>query len=234
MREENNNIRTDNDEIRALQKEVLGKLDNPLVVHKKSDASYAEDVVPFEMNETHNEEEAPTLVRHRFRKEKKKNNSGSHLAVLFFMVILAAVFSGLYFTGNISFHHTQTQKTTKAQEEVTTSLQEKYAGKIVVKDTYIFVNGEEVSGIEGLQAAIEYETPSTTAYEIIAEHANADFLNYGVLPLLDSLKFYGEDTVITHVESTGLMAAAELTTLPPETTAPPAPETTAAPAPEQP
>ena len=62
---------TDNEEIKEFNKEVLGKLDSPLVVHIKGDASYEEDTSAFEMNETHTDEERPTLMRHRFRKEKK-------------------------------------------------------------------------------------------------------------------------------------------------------------------
>ena len=45
-------------------------LDNPLVVHKKSDASYYDSNENLEMNETLVMEDNNTLKRHRFKKEK--------------------------------------------------------------------------------------------------------------------------------------------------------------------
>ena len=50
------------------------KLDSPLVVHKKGDASYQEEGNEVSMQNTHVDEDsdAPTLERHRFKKEKKK------------------------------------------------------------------------------------------------------------------------------------------------------------------
>ena len=191
-------------------------LDNPLVVHKKGDASYSDVSTANTMNETHSDEDTPTLERHRFRKEQKSHTKS--IVLLFIIVIIAAAFAGLYFTGNITFGTKESTTKKAATTEATTTLEEKYKGTIVVKDTYIFVDGKEVDGIEGLQKAIEYETPSTTAYKIIDEGANSDFLNNDVLDLLTQLKFYGEDTVIEHIVSTGLIAAAETTTLPPETT----------------
>ena len=46
------------------------KLESPLVVHKKDDASYQETAREFDMSSTHTDDEAwdfPTLLRHRFR-----------------------------------------------------------------------------------------------------------------------------------------------------------------------
>jgi len=193
------------------------KLDNPLVVHKKGDASYEESAQPLEMNDTHIDEGETSLQRHRFRKEKR--GYGGLIAVLIIIVIIAGAFSALYFTGNIRFTNqtTTTAKQTTTTEPVTT-LEEAYEGTIVVKGTYIFVDGVEVSGIQGLQKALKYEEKSTTAYTIIDENANSEFLNFDILPLLSEIGFYGEDTVITHKASTGLIAEAETTTLPPETT----------------
>lgn len=48
------------------------KLDNPLVVHKVTDASYQDVSAEADLNKTHIEEETATLERHRFKKEKKK------------------------------------------------------------------------------------------------------------------------------------------------------------------
>ena len=196
--------------------EQIQKLDNPLVVHKKSDASYDESSNQVQMNDTHTEEEF-TLRRHRFRKEKR--GYGGLIAVLIIIVIISGAFTALYLTGNIKFtNHNQTTAKTTTVTEPSTSIEELYKGTIVIKDTYIFVDGIEVNGIEGLQKALEYENKSTTAYTIIDENANSDFLNFEVLQMLSQLGFYDENTVITHKESTGLIAQAETTTIPPETT----------------
>ncbi len=195
-------------------------LESPLVVHKEGDSSFFS-----ELEKEHSEDDAEdedgeaTLTRHRFRKEKK--SGGRKVLLLAILLCLIAVGAALYFTGNLSFspQNVPTKKseaTTSA--ETTTSIEDKYKGTIVVKGTYIFVNGEEVDGIEGLQSAIEYEDKSTTAYTIIDENANADFLNFDVLELLTELGFYDSNTTIKHVASTGLVAKAETTTLPPETT----------------
>ena len=207
---------TVNDEINDFNKEVLGQPESPLVVHRKGDASYEDTGVSNQMNETHTAEERPTLTRHRFRKEQKGH--GKSIIVLFIIVILAAVFAALYFTGNITFNKETTTQKKVTTTEATTSVEEKFKGTIVVKDVYIFVDGKEVDGIEGLQKALEYETPSTTAYKIIDEHANSDFLNDDVLDLLTQMQFYDENTETEHIASTGLIAEAETTTLPPETT----------------
>ncbi|MBQ9530720.1 MAG: hypothetical protein IJR70_01485 [Eubacterium sp.] len=213
MSNDNINEIIDNEDVNAQESE---KLDNPLVVHKKSDASYDESSATVEMNDTHSEEDYPTLRRHRFRKEKKSHRG--LIAVLIIIVILAGAFSALYVTGSIKFlNETTTAKKTTTTEAVT-KLEDVYKGTIVVKGTYIFVDAVEVKGIEGLQKALEYEDKSTTAYTIIDEGANSDFLNFEVLQLLEQMGFYGKDTVITHKESTGLIAEAETTTLPPETT----------------
>ena len=66
-------ILTDNDEIAAFNKEVLGELEPPLVVHKKSDTSYDNNNNSvLEMNDTHIDDTKPTLTRHRFKKDDKK------------------------------------------------------------------------------------------------------------------------------------------------------------------
>lgn len=187
------------------------QLDSPLVVHKKSDASYQETASEIVMNETHTQEDEPTLERHRFKKDSNKGSKGWIILVI--IVIIAAVFAGLYYGGIIKFDGSKTTASTteSTTESTTLSLQEQYKGTIVVKGTYIFVDGSEVDGLNGLQKKIKYDDPSPTAYKIIDENANSDFLNYNILPLMQSMGFYGEETVITHIESTGLMAKAEIT-----------------------
>lgn len=219
---EDKKIITDNDEIDELNKSVLGKLESPLIVHKKSDVSYEENASVLEMNETHSDDGRPTLRRHRFKKNNKQKHRGIKIFI-FIVIILAAVFAALYYTGNITFSNKNT--TTKPSEtttETTTSLEQVYQGKIVIKNVYIFVDGVEVDGIKGLQNALKYEDPSPTAYEIVIEGTSEefedDFYNYEILPILQDMGFYDESTVVTHVESTGLIAAAETTTAPATTT----------------
>lgn len=186
------------------------KLDSPLVVHKKTDASYDESVSDYTMEETHIEEEQPTLERHRFKKDNK-NGSKKPLVVAIIILVLVVVFGALYLTGNISLKKTSDyKKPVTTTTQTTTSLQEAYKNTIVVKGTYIFVDGVEVDGIEGLQDALKYEDQSTTRYTIIDEDADSIFLNDNVLPILQSMKFYDKNTKITHKESTGLMSKEEI------------------------
>lgn len=184
-------------------------LDNPLIVHHKDDASYQDNAAVIELTETHEEELGPTLERHRFKKdENKKSNKG--LVCLVIVVILASVFCALYFTGNITFGNKENTSTTKqTTTETTTNLVEEYKGTIVVKNTYIFVDGIEVDGIDGLQKALKY-ADSDSGYRIINEDAQGDFFNYEVLPMLMQLGFYDESTEIEHKNLTGLMAKDEL------------------------
>lgn len=210
-------IITANDEIAAQNKEKLEQLESPLIVHKVTDASYQETASEIAMEETHIDEDEPTLQRHRFRKDQKKKskNKNAFVTLLVILVICGAVFAGLYYGG--VFSNQEKQEITQSAEsttETTTSIVEAYQGKIVIKGTYIFVDGLEVNGIEGLQNALKYVDPSPTAYEIVKENANSDFLNNDVLPLLLEMKFYDKSTVITSVVSSGLVADEELTTVP--------------------
>lgn len=206
-------ILNSSEEAAAQIKEELEQLESPLIVHKVTDASYQEAANDVFMDETHTEDEGPTLERHRFRKEKKKGGNGWKV-ILLLVVVAAAVFAGLYYSGAVDLNKNET--TTKKVEqttETTTSLEQAYQGKILLKGTYIFVDGVEVDGINGLQQALKYEDPSPTAYEIVKEDANSDFLNNDILPLLGDMGFYNEQTVITTVAKSGLVAAAELTTV---------------------
>ena len=188
-------------------------IESPLVVHKESDSSYQKTTDDYTMNETHLDDDAPTLERHRFKKEQKKNNKTPFIIALI-IIVAASVFCALFLTGVIGENSVDntTTKTTTTQEK-TTTLQEAYKDTIVVKKTYIFVDGEEVDGIDGLQSALKYETPDTARYTIIDEDADPSFLNDNVLPILVQMKFYDEKTVITHKNITGLVAEDEKTTV---------------------
>ena len=208
-------ILTDNDEIAAFNKEILGELEPPLVVHKKSDTSYDNNNNSvLEMNDTHIDDTKPTLTRHRFKKDNKKNGK-SAVIVIFIAVVIVAVFAALYFTGNISLNNSKSNPQSSSQtSETTTSLQQKYAGTIVVKGMYIFVDGTEVDGIQGLTEALKYLDKSTTAYEIIIEGTQnsyeSSYYNSDILSCLTQLGFYGDDTKVEHVDSTGLMSKDEI------------------------
>lgn len=208
-------ILTDNDEIAAFNKEILGELEPPLVVHKKSDTSYDNNNNSvIEMNDTHIDDTKPTLTRHRFKKDNKKNGK-SAVIVIFIAVVIVAVFAALYFTGNISLNNSKSNPQSSSQtSETTTSLQQKYAGTIVVKGMYIFVDGTEVDGIQGLTEALKYLDKSTTAYEIIIEGTQnsyeSSYYNSDILSCLTQLGFYGDDTKVEHVDSTGLMSKDEI------------------------
>ncbi|MGN0531569.1 MAG: hypothetical protein ACI4IN_02085 [Eubacterium sp.] len=189
-------------------------VENPLVVHKESDSSYQKSTDDYTMDDTHFEDEMPTLERHRFKKEQNKNNKAPFIIALI-IIVAASVLGALYLTGVIGNKDVDTT-TIKASttREQTTTLQEAYKDTIVVKKTYIFVDGEEVDGIDGLQSALKYETPNTTRYTIIDEDADPSFLNDNVLPILFQMKFYDEKTIITHKNITGLVAEDEKTTVP--------------------
>ena len=213
------------EELKEFNKEHGVTFDPPLVVHKKGDVSYEENTDAYEMNETHTGEERPTLKRHRFKKEKK--SSKKPYIIIGAIVIFAAVFAALYYTGNITFGEKET--TTKPTTQATTEdLVAKYKGTIVIKDTYIFVDGLEVDGIEGLQKALKYEDPSPTAYEIIVDDYDSNFYNFEVLPILTDFGFYDETTKVKHHAETGLIAKAEMTTVQDEVVTEPETESTTA------
>lgn len=195
------------EKITNIEEEVL---DAPLVVHKKSDASYQDGVTNVDMNETHITNDKPTLERHRFKKDPNQK-SNKPILIVIFVIVLAVAFGVLYLTGNISFDNKKETTVKQTTTETTTSIEEAYAGTIVVKGMYIFVDGVEVDGIEGMQDALRYTDKSTTAYQIIDEDANSDLLNNGVLPTLMEIGFYDENTEIIHKGYTGLMAAEETT-----------------------
>lgn len=208
-------ILTDNDEIAAFNKEVLGELEPPLVVHKKSDTSYDNNNNSvLEMNDTHIDDNKPTLTRHRFKKDDKKKGKGV-VVVIFIAVVVVAVFAALYFTGNIPLNNSKSNSQSSSQtSDTTTSLQQKYAGTIVVKGMYIFVDGTEVDGIQGLTESLKYLDKSTTAYKIIIEGTQnsyeSSYYNSDILGCLTQLGFYGDDTKVEHVDSTGLMSKDEI------------------------
>lgn len=202
------------------------KLDSPLVVHKKDDASYQETAREFDMNATHSDDESgevPTLERHRFRKEKKSHKGTWFLIAL--IAVAVAVVCALFYSGKLSFKEPET--TTKPERTYLTQEENKFEGIIVIKGTYIFFEGEEVDGISGLEREIKY-LDKGTKFIIQDENADSNFLNLDVLSILSKYEINYE---ITHIVSSGLKSKYEVvkesTTKKETTTAKPTTESTA-------
>ncbi len=187
------------------------KLDNPLVVHKVTDASYQDINAEADLNKTHIEEETATLERHRFKKEKK---SSKWPVVIAFVVVLIAVFCYLYFSGTLSKISNKETTAPQTETELTTEAN-RYAGIITVKGTAIFFEGTEVDGIDGLTREVKY-LDEGTSFVVQDENADPTFLSEEILPLLES---YNIKCDVKHVHSSGLTAASETTAAVQETTA---------------
>lgn len=179
------------------------KLDSPLVVHKVTDASYMEMENSVDVSQTHIEEETATLERHRFKKEKKNTKWP---VIITFVVVIVAVACYVYFSGALDKVFNP-EETTATQATESTSSSNRFEGIITVKGTYIFFEGEEVDGIEGLTREIKYLDPGT---EFIVQDEDADptFLGEEVLPLLNE---YGIKYEERFVISSGLMSKYETT-----------------------
>ncbi len=205
-------IPTEESPAEAPQTEKAGQtapvLCSPLIVHKEGDASYQPDAVEDGMTATHTEDEleAPTIERHRFRK-KKKNHKGAYVLILL-LVAAVAVCAALYFTGTYDFGLKPKETTTQAAKtEDTTQETTNYDHVITVKGTYLFYEGQEVDGVEGLIAAIKYE-PAGSTFTVQDENANSNFLNNNVL---STLSLYKMNYKITHIVSSGLTSKNETT-----------------------
>lgn len=180
-------------------------LDSPLVVHKQTDASYQETANEVTMCATHTDEEAedvPTLQRHRFRKDKKKKKSP--FIFLAIIAVLVAVFAALAYNGIIPVGNKATTEST-TQRSYTTKEENNFEGIITIKSTYIFFEGKEVNGLEGLEKNIKY-LPKGTKFIVQDEDADSNFLNFEVLSLLSN---YNIDYEIKHIVSSGLKSKYE-------------------------
>lgn len=198
------------------EENIEEKLDSPLVVHKKSDASYQETQNEVEMQTTHVDEDAdaPTLERHRFKKTKKKKKWPYVLGVL--IIALIVVLGVLVNNGTIKMpHHNETTSATK--KSYTTQAPNSLADTITVKGTYIFYEGTELDDIGALEREIKYQDADKT-FTVQDEHADSNFLNSEVLPILTK---YNMKYNVVYIESSGLISKYETTvvdsTVPSET-----------------
>lgn len=183
------------------------KLDSPMIVHKKEDASYSETAFEVDMSTTHSDEDenAPTLERHRFSKKKKKEHNKVWLFVALIAVVVAVI-CALFYSGKLSIGESDTTSTT-VERTYTTRESNDFEGIITIKGTYIFFEGTEVDGLNGLERKIKY-LDEGTKFTIQDEDADSNFLNYDVLSLLSQ---YGIDYEITHIVSSGLISQYETT-----------------------
>lgn len=198
------------------EKNIEEKLDSPLIVHKTSDASYQETATEVTMSSTHIDDEgseSATLERHRFRKVKKNRKWPFVLLVL--IVIAVAVLCALKYAGVLDKSPKEPASEQPSVSSYVTESENKFDGVIVVKGTYIFFEGNEIDGIEGLEREIKY-LDAGTSFEIWEEQADSNFLNFEVLALLSQYDIKYE---ITHKVSTGLVSKYETTSAAPQTTA---------------
>lgn len=183
------------------------KLDNPLVVHKETDASYEENISELDVNVTHIEEDTATLERHRFRKVKKK----SKVPYLIFAVIaIITVFAGFYYGGIIpNFLDKETAEAPLLSDNSEITEENRFEGIITVKGTYLFFEGREINGAEELISEIKY-IDSSKKFVVQDESADSTFLNDEILPLLTSYNIQYE---VKHIISSGLKSVNETTSV---------------------
>ena len=189
------------------------KLDNPLVVHKETDASFQDvneenDITAGDVTITHYDEEQPTLERHRFKKVKKKKK---YPYVILILVIVIVVIVSLMFAGVIPnpFVSDDDGDSAEVTTEETTEEVNEFEGIITVKGTYLFYEGEEINGSEELIRKIKYLDPEEKSFIVQDEDADSTFLNDEILPVLEN---YGFEYEVKFIISSGLVSENETTT----------------------
>ncbi len=188
------------------------RLDSPLIVHKITDASYRETASVVEVDTTHGESDSSaTLERHRFKRVKKKKKWPYAVVAV---VAVVAVFCGLYF-GGVFKQPEPVEETSATRPTYLTEPENKFEGYITVKGTYIFFEGEEVDGLNGLSREIKY-LPEGSSFIVQNENADDTFLGQEILPLLEE---YGIKYEVKFIVSSGLMSKYETTSAPASETA---------------
>ena len=177
------------------------KLDSPLIVHKATDASYIDTAVQVDVEYTHGEDGNATLERHRFKKVKKKRKKPYFLILV---VVIVAVVCAFYFKGA---KNPVDNKTTDpaTDSNVTINIEDRFKNVITVKGTYVFFEGEEVDGLNGLEKEIKYLDKSTVL-TIQDESADQLFLSDEIIPML---KNYGFKYETKFIISSGLKSQYE-------------------------
>lgn len=184
------------------------KLDSPLIVHKVTDASYQEMASEVSVDFTHSDDEGTaTLQRHRYRKVKKPKKWPYVLIAIVVAVIVLV--TTLYFTGVIKKPNFGKEKETASTGYVSET-ENRFAGIITVKNTYIFFEGKEIDGVADLINEVKYLDPNTK-FVIQDEKADETLLNQEILPTLDSYNIKYE---VKYVVSSGLESKHETTVAP--------------------
>lgn len=177
------------------------KLDSPLIVHKVTDASYIDTAVKVDVEYTHGDDGDATLERHRFKKVKKKKKWPYFLMLA---VVIVAVICAFYFRGTkdpVEEYPTDPSN----DNSVTINIEDRFDNVITVKGTYIFFEGTEVEGLNGLEKEIKY-LDKNTVLTVQDESADIMFLDDEILPLLDS---YGFKYNTKYIISSGLKSKYE-------------------------
>lgn len=178
------------------------KLDSPLVVHKVTDASYQDSLNSDDINFAHKEsDDIATLERHRYRKVKKVKKWPY---VLIACCVAIVIIVTLYFSGVFHANNNDDTSSGNTNNYVQNEVNE-YEGIITVKNTYVFFEGEEVDGVNGLVQKIKYIDEGTN-FVVQNEKADSMFFNDEILPALDS---YGIKYEVQTVVSSGLTSKYE-------------------------
>lgn len=185
--------------------EEFEKLDSPLVVHKETDASYLETANIDVMSTVKKaDENKSNLVRHRFKKKKKKSKIPYFILSV---VILISVLCGLYFSGVIGNKETNTTEPSTKKTYAETP-ENRFEGIITIKGSYIFFEGEEVDGTAELERILKY-LDTDTVFVIQDEEADSVLLTEEIIPLLEKYGIqHGEPKFII---SSGLKSKYEKT-----------------------
>ncbi len=176
-------------------------LDSPLVVHKETDESYFGNAMTV-MDLTHeSEESAPTIERHRFKKEKKEKKNKFPIAVIVVVLVVIAAAAVLIKFDVIKLDSSKVKQNNTTSSDTAENVN-RFKNTITVQGMYLFYEGVQVKDVYELQQKIEY-IPQDTKLIVQDENANSDLLNYNITPLLQSLGF---DYTVSYVKSTGLVA----------------------------
>lgn len=193
----------------AQEREERQQLDNPLVVHKESDASYNGCPNLQMLTQTRDEDEVrPTIERHRYKKKKKNPNRAKAITiVLLSAVVIVCVCVVVYFVrGNVAQRTPDDGESTS--ESTTESLQERFRNTITVQGTTIFFEGEEMTDVAELRNYLSL-LPLDTQVIIQDEHADTAFLQT-VQETVYACGFE-KDPDVQYIQSSGLVPQSEQT-----------------------
>lgn len=179
------------------------QLDNPLVVHKESDASYNGCPNLSMLVETRDEEDVrPTIERHRFKKKKKNPNRAKAVTIILLSaVVIVCVCVVIYFVRGAMAQHTP-DSGEQTTESTTESLRERFRNTVTVQGTTIYFEGDEMTDVAELRNYLSL-LPADTQVIIQDEHADVDFFQT-VQETVYACGFE-KDPDVQYIESSGLV-----------------------------